>query len=265
MKNAEQIKNMKVVIGNDDGINTPGILLLEKISQSIFTDVTVLVPRDNKSGVSHSITLNYPFRVTEYADKHYAISGSPVDSLIFGLRYLFQDKPNLVISGINSDANISEDIIYSGTVAVAREACLFGVPSMSLSQQKNHDNVVDWAVAEKFAPVVIKCILENYQFVPKVFLSINFPGVDVSEVKGIKVVRQGARQISDKVEKRIDPRGLPYYWIGAGEYQNSIDISKLDSDLGAIYHGYITVLPIKIDTTAYEQMDDLQKVFTNVF
>lgn len=265
MENIEEIKNMKVVIGNDDGINTPGILLLEKISKSMFTDITVLAPRDNKSGASHSITLNYPFKVTEYASKHYAISGSPVDSLIFGLRYLFQNKPDLVISGINSDANISEDIIYSGTVAVAREACLFGIPSLSLSQQKNLDNVVDWSVAEKFAPLVLKCILENYQFIPKVFLSINFPGVDVNDVKGIKIVRQGERQISDKVEKRIDPRGLPYYWIGAGEYQNSTDISDLKSDLGAIYHGYITVLPVKIDTTAYEEMDNLQKVFNNAF
>lgn len=265
MENLKQVRDMKVVIGNDDGINSPGILLLEEIAKSIFSDITVLAPKDNKSGASHSITLSSPFNVTEYNSQHYAITGSPVDSLIFGLRHLFKDKPDLVISGINNDANISEDIVYSGTVAVAREACLFGIPSISLSQQKNIDNVVDWTVAEKFAPIVLNCILKNYKFVPKVFLSINFPGVDVNEVKGIKIVRQGERQISDKVEKRFDPRGMPYYWIGVGEYQNSNDIKTLDNDLGAIYHGYITVLPIKIDTTAYEQIDSLQNVFTNAF
>ena len=257
--------NMKILLSNDDGITAPGIKLLEKAVLKLSSNITVIAPDSNKSGASHGLTLATPFRVNEMSKNHYSVSGTPVDSVAFGLRYLFNDRreyPDLVVSGINSDANLSEDIIYSGTIAVAREACLFGIPSIAFSQQRFPDRSIEWTVAEHYTEIILRKILKNYRFIPKVFLSINFPAVNLENVKGIKVAPQGARIIEDRIVKSIDPRGDPYYWIGDMQYRR---IQDVNSDLEVADKGYITITPITIDATAYSQIPKLEEDFNEEY
>ena len=261
------LSKMKVLLSNDDGICAPGIKLLENIISKDFNNIIVIAPDSNRSGASNSLTLANPFVAKKIDDNHYAVGGSPVDSVAFGLRHLFtpDNYPNLVISGINSDSNLSDDILYSGTIGVAREACLFGIPAIALSQQRHQDRTINWEVAEHYTEVILKQILENYNFVKNVFLSVNFPAVKLSEVKGIRSTFQGHRTINDRLVSYVDPRKVEHYWIGIGSYINGEDINTLNSDIGAIKEGYITITPITVDNTSYEQISTMKNIFNTDF
>ena len=252
----------KVLISNDDGISTPGITLLENIASKFFTDITVIAPNSNRSGASHSLTLASPLRVDEVSKNHYSVSGSPVDCVAFGLRYLFNknEYPDLVLSGVNSGVNIAEDVIYSGTCGVAREATLFGVPAIALSQQRNKDKSISWEVTNHYAPIILKKIIKNWSFNLGSYLSINFPAVNINEVKGIKVVSQGTREIDDKLVEGVDPRGQPYYWIGNGDYRKYKTSTKYTDD-SVLFNGYITIVPLTVDTTDYNGLNSLKDIY----
>ncbi|MBR1944625.1 MAG: 5'/3'-nucleotidase SurE, partial [Alphaproteobacteria bacterium] len=220
-----------------------------------------------RSGASHSLTLSHPFTAKKFDDNHYAVEGSPVDSVTFGLRHIFNqdDYPDLILSGINSDSNLSDDILYSGTIGAAREGCLFGIPSIAFSQKMYQDRSINWEVAEKYTEVVLKKIIENYKFVDNVFLSVNFPAVKLSEVKGIRITFQGKRKINDRLVKYVDPRNIEHYMLGLGSYVNSEDINTIDSDIGAIKEGYITITPLTTDTTSYDQINVMKNIFNTNF
>ena len=261
------LSKMKVLLSNDDGISAPGMQLLESVMKKYCNNVVVIAPDSNRSGASHSLTLANPFTAKKFDDNHYAIGGTPVDSVAFGLRYIFNSDnyPDLVISGINSDSNVSDDILYSGTIGVAREACLFGIPAIAISQQRCPDRTINWEVSEHYTEIILKQILENYKFVQNVFLSINFPAVKLSEVKGIRSTFQGHRTIDDRLVSYVDPRKVEHYWIGIGSYVNGEDINTLDSDIGAIKEGYITITPINLDTTSYDQINTMKNIFNTDF
>ncbi len=259
-----KLKNMKVLLSNDDGICAPGIKLLESIVKENCNNIIVIAPNSNRSGASNSLTLANPFTAKKIDDNHYAVSGSPVDSVAFGLRHLFNvdTYPNLVLSGINSDSNLSDDILYSGTIGVAREACIFGIPSISFSQQRNADRTINWEISKHYTGIILNKILEEYTFIQNVFLSVNFPAVKtIDEVKGVRSTFQGHRIINDRLVQYTDPRKVDHYWIGIGSYTNSEDINTLDSDIGAISKGYITITPITVDTTSYEQINTMRNIF----
>lgn len=252
----------KVLISNDDGISTPGITLLENIASKFFTDITVIAPNSNRSGASHSLTLASPLRVDEISKNHYSVSGSPVDCIAFGLRYLFNknEYPDLVLSGVNSDMNIAEDVFYSGTCGVTREAALCGIPAIAFSQQRNTDKSMSWEVASYYIPLILEKIIKNYSFDFGSYLSINFPAVNINEVKGIKVVSQGTREINDKLVEGIDPRGQPYYWMGNGEYRKYKTSIKYAND-SILFDGYITIVPLTVDTTDYNSLNSLKDIY----
>ena len=261
------LNEMKIMLSNDDGIEAHGIKILESIVRKFCNNIIVIAPDSNRSGASHSLTLANPFRAQKIDDNHYAVGGSPVDSVTFGLRNIFtsDDYPDLIISGINSDANLSDDTLYSGTIGAAREGCLFGIPSIALSQQMYEDRTINWEVSEHYTEIVLKNILENYSFCNRVFLSVNFPAVKINEVKGIRITFQGHRQITDRLVKYVDPRNVTHYMVGLGEYINSEDINTLDSDIGAIKKGYITITPLTTDATSYEQVNVMKNIFNTNF
>ncbi|MBQ9440874.1 MAG: 5'/3'-nucleotidase SurE [Alphaproteobacteria bacterium] len=264
----KDLSKMKVLIGNDDGINATGIKLLESIVKKYCDNIIAIAPISNRSGASQSLTLANSFTARKLDDNHYAIDGSPVDSIAFGLRHLFShnDYPDLVLSGINSDANISDDILYSGTIGVAREACLFRIPSIAFSQQRGIDGSTNWEIAQHYTDIVLNQILDNYTFVDNVFLSVNFPAVEkISEVRGIRSTFQGRRIIKDRLVSYTDPRNMIHYWIGKGSYVNVDHINTIDSDIGAINEGYITITPIEIDNTSYEQLNTMRNTFNADF
>ena len=257
---------MKILLSNDDGIQAPGIKLLEEVVRDITNDITVIAPDSNRSGASHTLTLNNPLRAREVSYNHYSISGSPCDCVVYGVRHLWQNRnefPQLVISGINSDSNLAEDIIYSGTVSVAREASLFGIPSIALSLQRAPDRTLYWETAKKYAPMLLKKFISH--LTPDLFVSINFPGVPEDQVKGIKVVSQGKRTIIDKLVEQIDPRGQPYYWVGVGNYEHSADMDDITKDIGAINQKYITVLPMTYNQTEFNKISALKDFCDETF
>lgn len=252
---------MKILLSNDDGIKAHGIKVLEEIALKITDDVVVVAPDSNMSGAGHSLTLKTPLRLTEHDVTHYSVNGTPTDSVVMAIRHVMSEKPDYVFSGINFDSNLAEDMTYSGTVAAAMEASLLGVPAIAFSQKINKDGTVNWDIARTYGPVVLKVILEKFKFIGGILLNINFPSGSVGDVKGMKVTRQGTRTIEDHVIKSIDPRGEPYFWIGPAEYRKKEDNADLDTDLGAVNSGYVSITPISLDMTSGSTMKVLKDLF----
>ncbi|MDR3030964.1 MAG: 5'/3'-nucleotidase SurE, partial [Holosporales bacterium] len=252
---------MRVLISNDDGINATGIVVLEEIAKKITKEVIVCAPDSDMSGASHSLTLRSPLRLKEHSQNHYSVNGTPTDSVVMALRHILDEKkPDFVLSGINCDANLAEDIIYSGTVAAAMEGCILGIPAIAFSQALDKNGSVNWEVAKIYGPVVLKTVLEKFKFTKGVLLNINFPAGDIKDVKGIKITSQGYRTIDDHVIQSVDPRGEPYFWIGSAEYRKRYDEKDLDTDLGVINSGYVSITPLSINMTEESSLSVLTEL-----
>jgi 5'-nucleotidase len=213
------------------------------------------------SGAGHSLTLKSPLRLTEHDERHFSVSGTPTDSVVMALRYVVSEKPDFVLSGINFDSNLAEDITYSGTVAAAMEACLLGIPSIAFSQKMGRDGGIVWDVAQKFAPMILTTIMQGFSFPKGILLNVNFPSGDIESVKGIKITRQGVRAIEDHVIQSVDPRGDPYFWIGPADYRKNENHVDIETDLGAVHSGYVSITPISLDMTAMESIQQLNGLF----
>lgn len=250
---------MRILLSNDDGINAPGLKLLEKIAHTLTDDVWIVAPELDQSGASHSLTLRDPLRIREVSDKKFAVNGTPTDCVLVAATHILKDTPpTVVLSGINYGANLAEDITYSGTVAAAMEGALLGIPSIAISQVVNHGHPAKWSTAEHFVPPLLAKLLE-YPLQEHIFVNINVPDLVSQSVKGIKVSSQGQRRIGDNLVERIDPRGRKYYWIGLIEYNGT---SEQGTDLAAIEDGYISVTPLSLDLTHHQTLTQLQDVFS---
>ncbi len=249
----------RILLVNDDGIDAPGLRILEAAARQLSDDVWVVAPDDNKSGASHSLSIASPMRVTRLDDKRYAVRGTPTECTLLAVHELITDrKPTICLSGINRGPNLAEDSVYSGTVAAAREAIQLGIPSIALSQvfaagEKNYtvgaSRKIHWETAEAWVMPVLRELLA-VELEPGIFLNVNFPGVPSTEVQGIRYTIQGQRPPGCYIpERRIDGQGNPYYWIMLS-YEDGD--SHPDSDLRAIADGHISVKPLKLDLTAHE-------------
>lgn len=253
---------MRILLSNDDGIGAQGLVVLEEIAKCISDDVFVVAPDSNMSGAGHSLTLKTPLRLKEYDDHHFSVNGTPTDSVVMAIRYVMENKPDIMLSGVNFDANLAEDITYSGTVAAAMEARLLGVPAVAFSQKLPNNGEVNWDIARKFGVDIIKTLLASYEFPKDVLLNINFPSVnDISEVNGIKITKQGCRAGEDHVMRSLDPRGTPYFWIGGADYRRHDTTKGLETDLGAVNNNFISITPITLDFTSFIAMKELERVF----
>lgn len=253
---------MKILLSNDDGIGASGLLVLEEIAKKISDEVYIVAPDSNMSGAGHSLTLKTPLRLREHDEHHFSVNGTPTDSVVMAVKHVVHSKLDLMLSGINFDANLAEDITYSGTVAAAMEARLLGIQSIAFSQQMFKDGTINWDVAKKYGVEIIKTVVESYQMPQNVLLNINFPAVEnVSDIRGIRITRQGFRAGEDHVIKSIDPRGNPYFWIGGADYRKNDTTSELETDLGAVNNSFISVTPISLDFTARFAIKHLEEVF----
>jgi 5'-nucleotidase len=240
---------MKILITNDDGIHAPGLVILEAIARQLSDDVVIVAPETDQSGVSHSLSLNDPLRLREVAPKHFAVKGTPTDCVIMGIKHILRDqKPDLVLSGVNRGQNVAEDVTYSGTIAAAMEGTLLGVPSIALSQAYDfgRKDSLDWACAQAHGAGIVRRILAAG--IPAgIVMNVNFPARDPDAVTGIAVCVQGRRnQALMDVEKRIDGRGNPYYWLA---FERARQEPAEGSDLHALAHGKIAITPLKLDLT----------------
>ena len=246
---------MRILVTNDDGIHADGLGAMERIARSLSSDVWVIAPETDQSGVAHSLTLSEPLRLREISPRHFAVRGTPTDCVIMGVRQILVDHPpDLVLSGVNRGLNVADDVTYSGTVAGAMEGVLLGIRSIALSQGYNHAvdrNLVRYQTAETLAPDIITRLLAT-DLPPSTLLNINFPDRDARDVLGVKVTCQGKRdQNLLQVDARIDGRGFNYYWL---TYRGRTMDAAEGSDLAALRAGYVSVTPLQLDLTDHHTM-----------
>jgi len=239
---------MRILLTNDDGINARGLEALEKIAHELTDDVWVVAPETDQSGVAHALTLSHPLRLRKLADKKFALSGTPSDCAIMGVRELMDGPPDLILSGVNSGQNIADDVTYSGTVSGAIEGTMLGIKSMAISQAFNYEDGlrhVKWETCEKLAPEIISK-LHGQEFPSKTLMNINFPNCMPEEVEGVKITNQGTFTHGLFMEKRSDGRGFPYYWLRFGR---EVPEQRENTDISALLENHVSVTALQFDLT----------------
>jgi 5'/3'-nucleotidase len=254
---AKASKRPTILITNDDGITAPGIRSLVEAVKGLG-DIIVVAPDRAQSGMGHAITIGQPLRmnkVTIFEDAEaWQISGTPVDCVKLAVDKILRRKPDICLSGINHGANHSINVIYSGTMSAAMEAAIESIPSIGFS-------LLDYRFEADFSPAkhYIRKIVEqmlSYKKEKHFLLNVNIPAVPLKEIKGIKICKQAYAKYEEDFDERIDPQGKKYYWL-TGEFVN-FDKGK-DTDVWALQHNYISVVPIQFDLTNYTLKKELEK------
>lgn len=250
---------MRILVTNDDGVNAPGIALLEEIARQFSDDVWVVAPADNQTGAGHSLTLSTPVRLRKHAERRWSVTGTPTDAVTMGLKVVMDGPPDLILSGINAGANLGDDITYSGTVSAAMEGALAGIRSIALSQVMTPEAPRSgdrFEAARAWAAKAIAPLLDT-PFTPRTLVSVNFPALAPEAVRGIRVARQGFHDYArGTVEERRDPRGFRYYWFGLDAVEHT---RGHDSDLEAIEDGYVAVTPLQLELTHTASLEALRE------
>lgn len=249
---------MHILVTNDDGVTAPGLLALAQAVRD-FGKVSILAPDHNWSASGHVKTIDRPLRVKEVfladGSPAWTCDGAPSDCVALAVCGFMEEKVDLVLSGINPYANLGHDVTYSGTVTAAMEAAIWGVPAiaMSLDSPDNHLGVVDYAPAGGVAAWIVDAF-SRYGLSSNSLLNVNVPFIPLVDIKGLRVTRMGLRVYHDKMDKRTDPRGRPYYWV-IGD--SPTGIPERGTDIGALVDGYVSITPLQLDLTAYHLMSDL--------
>jgi 5'-nucleotidase len=249
---------MRILLTNDDGIHAPGLELLEAIAAQLSDDVWVCAPAEENSGAGHSLTLNFPVRLRQFAERRFAVAGTPTDAVNLALRKLFPDRPpDLVISGINAGENLADDVTYSGTISAAMEAALAGIRAVALSQAMRGAGH-GFSAAESWTARVLAPLIQA-QIARRTVINVNFPALPAESVRGIRVVRQGFHDYArGSLVEGLDPRGRPYYWFGLEDVEHTLDRG---TDLEAVSDGYVSVTPIQLDLTHHPSIGLLAEAY----
>ncbi len=257
------ISPARILISNDDGIGAKGLAVLERVARQFTDDVWVVAPETEQSGAGHSLTLNSPLRLRKLDEKRWAVSGTPTDCVMMAVNKIMKDNlPTLILSGINRGGNLAEDVTYSGTVSVAMEGTLAGIPSIAMSQCIRPDQSVKWATAEHFAPDVIKSLIAQ-DWPNDVLMNVNFPAFPEQDVQGICTTEQGRREmIGNNLEERTDPRGFKYYWFGLGR---EVGLPGHQQDIKAVREKWISVTPLHLNLTHQKAREMLEKSIDQTF
>jgi 5'-nucleotidase len=246
---------MYILATNDDGVNAPGLLALAHEMRTLGK-VDILAPDRNWSGMGHVKTLHRPLRVHEVplpdGTLAQASDGAPSDCVALAALGYYRRKIDLVVSGINPMPNLGHDVTYSGTVTAAMEAVIWGIPGIafSLSSDATHLGAVDYGPAARIAHRVVTTLLER-GIPPGLLLNVNIPYLPDDQIKGMRITRQGLRVYRDRLDRRVDPRGRAYYWIGGDA---PTGIPETGTDIGALHDGYVSITPLKLDLTNYEAL-----------
>jgi 5'-nucleotidase len=248
---AIDLSRARILVTNDDGIDAPGIAILEKAARKLSSDVWVVAPETEQSAVAHGLTIRRPLRIRRVAERRYAVDGTPTDSVLLAIGHLLKDKrPTLCLSGVNRGANLGDDVTYSGTVAAAMEATLLGVPSIAFSQVFTKRDVVHWNTSQAFVPKVVRS-LARIGWPADVLMNVNLPDRPPERVRGLRAAAQGRHKIGDELVENQDPRGQNYYWIGA---MRQSEPGRAGTDLHATNAGWISVTPLHLDLTHGETL-----------
>ncbi len=248
----------RILITNDDGIEAPGLAVLERIAGELADEVWVVAPEHDRSGVSHAVSLHHPIRITERGVRRFGLTGTPGDCAVMGVCHLMADAPpQLLLSGVNRGANLGLETVFSGTVGGAMTGMLLGIPSIALSQAWTDRAKVRWETAAALGAAVVRQLLE-IGWGAATCLNVNFPDLPATEVRPLTLARQGPGLIQGmQVETRIDPRGLTYHWVS---FRRGPRDQGPDSDVEAVAAGYIAVTPLRYDRTDEEAYEMLTQV-----
>jgi 5'-nucleotidase len=241
-----------ILVTNDDGVYAPGLRALFARMQQLGRAVIVAPERD-KSAVSHSLTMNRPLQVRRLEADVYTLDGTPTDCVSIGSNKVLEQKPDLLVSGINPGVNLGDDISYSGTVSAAIEATMYGIPALafSLGGESPYDFTHAAHVAGKLAARAL-----SFGLPENTLLNINVPALPEEQIKGIRFTRQGRRIYKNAIQETFDPWGRKHYWIGGGTVHWS---GGNNTDEHALRDGYISVTPIQLDITNHAGIDFLKK------
>lgn len=249
---------MNILISNDDGIYSNGIYELAK-SMTRLGRVTVVAPDKEQSAIGHAITIHQPLRcrkikLHDLDIDAWWVSGTPADCIKLGVETLLKERPDLIISGINNGENLGTDIIYSGTVSAAIEGSIFNIPSIAVSYEKH--GTTDFKTAAGAAFNVIEQALKHAAG-QNMLLNVNIPDVErIGEIKGVKVTKLGVKKYRNNFKERKDPRGDSYYWLAGELIENEMGE---DTDIYAVRNGYISITPLKVDFTGYDEIARLKE------
>lgn len=251
---------MHILVTNDDGVTAPGLLALAQAMKPLG-EISVLAPNRNWTAGGHVKTLHRPLRVHEVllddGTPALASDGAPSDCVALATLGLIEEKIDLVVSGINPNANVGHDITYSGTVTAAMEAVISGIPGIgfSLDSPDKQQEQLDYDAAGKVAQRIVRTAL-NRGLDKDLLLNVNIPYLPFDELSGIRITRQGMRVYRDELDARVDPRGRPYYWIG-GDWPTGIPDEG--TDIGALAQGYVSVTPVQLDLTDHDRLHTLSE------
>lgn len=241
---------MRILISNDDGVFAEGLKVLTEFLQEI-AQIDIVAPDRNRSGASNSLTLDAPLRVKQVAKNIYSIEGTPTDCVHIAVTGFLKEEPDMVVSGINENSNLGDDVLYSGTVAAAIEGRYLGKPSIAISMASSHPK--HYATAGMIAKLLVQLLIQD-PLPAGTILNVNVPDLPLHEIKGFEITRLGCRHRAEKTIEEIDPRGRKCYWVGAAGAEQD---AGPGTDFFAVNHGKVSITPLQIDLTNYKAIDQL--------
>ncbi|HQV21713.1 MAG TPA: 5'/3'-nucleotidase SurE [Agitococcus sp.] len=251
---------MHILISNDDGVFAPGLAALAS-ALSTIAKVTVMAPESERSGYSSALTLDRPLRPIQLDNGFWSVNGTPADCVYLALNGFFSDEPDLVVTGINSGANLGDDVIYSGTVGAALEGRFLGKPALAVSlageKVKHHNSPSAYATA---AELVKQLVIHWHELALPAhnIINMNVPDLALEAIKGYRVTRLGKRKRGLSIQQGHDPRGRAVYWIGL---MGKPEASTHQTDFQAIEQGYVSLTPLQTDLTNHEALAPLDNWF----
>jgi 5'-nucleotidase len=249
----------RILLSNDDGIDAPGLKVLERIARALSKDVWIVAPEREQSGAGHSLTLRQPLRIRKLGPKRFAVDGTPTDCVLLAVNEIMgARRPTLLLSGINHGGNMGEDMTYSGTVAAAMEGTLIEVPSIAFSLATVNGQKPVWEAAATHLPGVIRALAAEATWPANTLFNVNVPNLPPERIRGVKATAQGQRKLGGNIVGATDPRGRPYYWIGPNRDE---DAEKPGTDIWAVAQGYIAVTPAFLDLTHRSALTALEELF----
>ena len=236
---------MRILISNDDGVNAPGIAALHQALVD-YAECVVIAPGEDKSGASSALTLDRPLHPMALANGYISLNGTPTDCVHLGLNGLFEQTPDMVVSGINLGANLGDDVLYSGTVAAALEGRFLSKPAFAFSLVSRQ--TTNLPTAAYFARKLVEAH-DKLDLPPRTVLNVNVPNLPLEHIRGVQLTRLGHRARAAAPVKQVNPRGKEGYWISVS---GDAEDGGPGTDFHAVMQGYVSITPLQLDRTFHE-------------
>lgn len=234
----------RVLVTNDDGVEAPGLAVIERLAEQLAEEVWTVAPMTDQSGVGQGISMHHPLRITAYGPRRYALTGTPADCVMVAMaRWLRDDPPDLVLSGVNWGANLSDSVMYSGTVGAILAADHLGLPAIALSQAFHERGALDFSATEAFAVAVIERLWAERSDDARCCWNLNFPMRDPAAIRGLRFTRQAEGAIvAPRLIDGADGRGLDYHWLSFE--RDAATVTDPEGDVAALRDGYVAATPL---------------------